>query len=136
MTKSPFPSPDDRPPAAALLGRRQLRLDVVSGEAELEFLARPEFANRHGSVQGGILAAMLDSATGSTLMACLPPGFTAVTVQLNTSFLKPAPIGTLNSVVRLLTNDGRDAEVEAELATPLGEVVAHATARFRILRRS
>ena len=76
-------------PAAKLLGRRLLQFDPESGEAPLEFLARPEFANRYGSVQGGMLAAMLDSATGAALMANLSPDLTAVTVQLNTSFLKP-----------------------------------------------
>jgi len=72
------------PPAADMLGRRLLRFDSESGMASLEFLAKPEFANRHGSVQGGLLAATLDSATGAALMASLPPDLTAVTLQLST----------------------------------------------------
>ncbi len=126
---------DDLPPAAALLGRRLASLNVETGQASLAFLARPEFANRHGSVQGGILSAMLDSATGSTLLACLPAEQTAVTLQLNTTFLKPAPIGPLSATARIVARDHRNAEVEAELSTPSGEVVARATAHLRILRR-
>jgi uncharacterized protein (TIGR00369 family) len=122
-------------PVAELLGRRLLHLDPESGKASLEFLARPEFANRYGTVQGGVLAAMLDSAAGATLMAYLPPDLTAVTVQLNTSFLKPAPVGPLRGSARVLAKDERSAELEAEIITPDDVVVARATAYFRIFQR-
>ena len=135
MTRSPL-SPAPLPPAAILLGRRLLSFDPESGRATLEFVARPEFANRHGTVQGGILAAMLDSATGAAMMAALPAGLTAVTLQLNSSFLKPAPIGPLRATARVIAQDDRTAEVEAEIATPDGAVLARATARLRILRRA
>jgi uncharacterized protein (TIGR00369 family) len=123
------------PPAAILLGRRLLDFDPERRSASLTFLARPEFANRHGRVQGGLLAAMLDSATGTALLACLTADFTAVTLQLTTSFVKPAPIGPLRATARVVALDDRDAEVEAELTTPDGDVLARATARLRILRR-
>lgn len=127
--------PGEVPPAAILLGRRLLSLDAERAEARLEFVARPEFANRHGTVQGGLLAAMLDSATGVAVTASLPSGRTAVTVQLNASFLKPAPMGPLRATARVTAQDDRTAEAEAEIATPDGTVVARATARLRILSR-
>ena len=131
----PRSSPGELPPAAILLGRRLLSLDRERAEATLEFVAKPEFSNRHGAVQGGILAAMLDSATGVVVTASLPPGRTAVTVQLNTSFLKPAPIGPLRATARIISLDDRNAEVEAEIAGPDETVVARAAARLRILIR-
>jgi len=129
------PPSQQRTPIADLLGRRQLYFDAESGKAALAFLAKPEFANRHGTVQGGMLATMLDSAAGATLMASLPPELTAVTVQLNTTFLKPALVGPLCATARVLARDDRSAEVEAEIATPDGVVVARAIARWRIFRR-
>jgi uncharacterized protein (TIGR00369 family) len=135
MTDPTNASQDERPPAAILLGRRLLGFDRESGRATLEFLARPEFCNRHGTVQGGILAAMLDSATGTVVMASLPSHLTAVTVELNTSFVKPAPPGLLRAWALLIAADDRNAEVEAEIATSQGEVVARATAKLRILKR-
>ena len=126
---------EELPSAARLLGRRLLHFDADSGTASLEFIARPEFANRHGTVQGGILAAMLDSATGATIMASLPAELTAVTVQLNTTFLKPAPIGPLCAAARIVTKEDRDATVEVEITTPDGEVVTRGSAHLRILRR-
>ena len=133
MTSSP--SSSDLPPAAILLGRRTVSLDVEAGTSVLAYEARPEFANRHGSVQGGMLAAILDSATGATLMACLPPDLTAVTVRLTTTFIMAAPLGPLTVAVRTVSNDGRDAEVEAEVTKPDGAVVARGVAQLRILKR-
>ena len=66
------------PPAARLLG-----FEIISansqGEVRLKFFAQEQFANRHGTVQGGMLAAMLDSATGNAMMASPPSDRTAVT---------------------------------------------------------
>lgn len=62
----------ETPPAALLLGRQIITVDPQSGEVHLRFFADPRFANRHGTVQGGMLAAMLNSATGNAVMANLP----------------------------------------------------------------
>src|SRR5258708_36966051 len=51
------------PPIAKLLGRTVIASDPC-GTVELRFSARDEFTNRHGTIQGGILTAMLDSAGG------------------------------------------------------------------------
>jgi acyl-coenzyme A thioesterase PaaI-like protein len=69
----------EMPPAAHLLGREIVSVDTLAGEVKLRFTAKEEFANRHGTVQGGMLAAMLDSATGNAVMAKLPSHLTAVT---------------------------------------------------------
>src|SRR5262249_8864234 len=59
------------PPAARLLGRRVIAVDRQHGAVELAFTAAPDFANRHGFVQGGMLAAMLDSTVGCAAVAAL-----------------------------------------------------------------
>ena len=137
MTRPPPspPAPAALPPAAVLLGRRVVGPDPGDGAIVVDFLAAPEFANRHGTVQGGLLAAMLDSAAGSTLIDSLPTGLTAVTTELTTRFVAPAPVGPLTARVRIVSREARDAVVEVELAAPDGGVVARGTARFRILAR-
>jgi uncharacterized protein (TIGR00369 family) len=122
-------------PGAALLGREFLGFDADGKTASIRFQARAEFANRHGSVLGGFLAAMLDSATGLTLLAGLPPELTAVTTHLDTEFIKPAPIGTLLVKARVTSRGDRDAVVEAEIGDNDGNVFACAVARLRIVRR-
>jgi uncharacterized protein (TIGR00369 family) len=123
------------PPAAQLLGREIISVDPQSAEVKLRFMARAEFANRHGTVQGGMLAAMLDSATGNAVMVGLPSHLTAVTTRLDTQFLKPAGLGEIVATARLISQDDRVAEVTAELTDSVGQIVATARAELRIRPR-
>ena len=123
------------PPAPSLLGRRIEAIDPADGSVSLSFFARPEFANRHGGVQGGFEAAMLDSATSVALLAQLPPELTSVTMELTTTFVRPAPLGPLTAKAWLESRDEREARTRAELYGPDGEVVAKATALLRIRRK-
>jgi uncharacterized protein (TIGR00369 family) len=125
----------EMPPAAQLLGREIVSVDPHSGEVKLRFSAKREFANRHGTVQGGMLAAMLDSATGNAVMARLPSHLTAVTTRLDTSFLKPATLGAMIATARLVRQDERSAEVMAELTDSEGQIVATARAELRVRER-
>jgi uncharacterized protein (TIGR00369 family) len=124
------------PPAALLLGREIVSVDTHSGEVRLRFLAHTQFANRHGTVQGGMLAAMLDSATGNAVMASLPADRTAVTTRLDTTFVKPAVLGPMTATARLVRQDERSAEAEAELFDSSGDVVARGRAELRVRRRN
>lgn len=121
-------------PVARLLGREILRIDD-DGTLHARFLARPEFANRHGTVQGGMVSAMLDSAVSAVLLAQLPDDLTSMTVRLETEFLRPAPLSVLHAKAWLMTRDERSATTRGELSAPDGTIVAAATAHLRILPR-
>lgn len=123
------------PPAARLLGRKLVSADSHSGEVALSFNARDDFTNRHGTVQGGMLAAMLDSATGNAIISVLPAELTAVTTRLDVRFLRPAAVGRIFASARLTKRDERSAEVEAELTSSDGQIVASARAELRIIVR-
>src|ERR1700704_5249624 len=127
----------EMPPAAHLLGREIVSVDPLSGEVKLRFTAREHFANRHGTVQGGMLAAMLDSATGNAVMAGLPSDRTAVTTRLDTTFVKPAALGPLTATARLARWDEKSASrlAEAELFDSSGQIVARARAELRVRDR-
>jgi uncharacterized protein (TIGR00369 family) len=135
MTQQPPSHLTEVTPGAATLGREWVSFDPATGSATLRFLARPEFANRHGTVQGGFLAAMLDSATGIALLATLPKGLTAVTISLDTKFEKPASTGVLTVDARVVEKDDRDATVEAEVVSPDGTIIARGRAKLRIRKR-
>lgn len=129
------PHLDHLTPGAALLGREFLGFDEDGRTASIRFQARAEFANRHGGVLGGFLAAMLDSATGLTLLAGLPPEMTAVTTHLDTEFVRPAPTGPLLAKARVTSREERDAVVTAEILDNEGNLCARAVAKLRIVRR-
>ena len=122
-------------PGSATLGREWVSFDATARAATLRFHMKPEFANRHGTVQGGMLAAMLDSATGNAIMARLPSHLTAVTTRLDTQFLKPAALGIITATARLIRQDERSAEVQAELNDSEGRLVATARAELRVRPR-
>ncbi|WP_426419057.1 PaaI family thioesterase [Bradyrhizobium genosp. A] len=122
------------PPGAQLLGREWIGTDE-SGHAVIRFQAQVAFTNRHGTVQGGFLAAMLDSATGVCALANLSPELTVVTRSLDTRFVKPAAVGVITARARVIEQTKRDMVVQAELIDAEGVTVAEATARLRILAK-
>lgn len=126
---------DQITPGARLVGREVLEVDSSTGVVRLAFVARPEFANRHGTVSGGFLAAMLDSATAAPILAFLAEDLTVVTTDLRVSFERPAPLGPLFGIGRVSERSDREIHSEGELSDPEGNAVARATATFRIVRR-
>jgi len=123
------------PPGAQLLGREWLGFDETGKIASIRFLAQPAFTNRHGTIQGGFLAAMLDSATGLRAVAALAAHQTAITRSLDTRFLKPASVGPIIAKAKVLERTEREIVVEAALVDPQGVTVAEATARLRIVEK-
>jgi uncharacterized protein (TIGR00369 family) len=123
------------PPGAELLGREWLGFDATGEIGLVRFEAQPAFTNRHGTIQGGFLAAMLDSATGIRALAALPSHQTAVTMSLNTRFLKPAAVGAITAKAWIVEHTEREIVVAAELVDAKDVTVADATARLRILEK-
>lgn len=122
------------PPAAALLGWQLSWVAPERGEIEVFFDARDDFANAMGSIQGGFLAAMLDDTLGPALIATLPDGESAPTLELKVSFLRPASPGRITGTGRVLHRGGSIAFLAGELKDQAGELLATASATARIIR--
>lgn len=116
------------------MGREWIGTDE-SGHAVIRFQAQLAFANRHGTIQGGFLAAMLDSATGVCALAKLSADLTVVTRSLDTRFVRPAAVGVITARARVMEQTERDMVVQAELIDAGGVTIADATARLRILAK-
>lgn len=122
-------------PVARLLGRTIRAVGPEAGTIEAEFHPREEFRNTTGTIQGGILAAMLDSTMGPALRLTLAPGEVAPTLELKVSFLRPAPVEPLIARGRVVHKARSIAFLEGDLRTAAGEVVATATATAWIVAR-
>ena len=96
-----------RPPVLTLLGSRIDAVDATEGTLSASYEAQPGFRNPAGTVQGGMLSAMLDDLTASLVDATLAAGQGVATLNLNVSFLRPAQAGTLQGQARMLRR-GRD----------------------------
>jgi len=96
-----------RPPVLTLLGSHIDTVDASAGTLSATYRAQASFRNPAGTVQGGMLSAMLDDLTASLVDATLAAGQGVATLNLNVSFLRPAQVGTLQGEARMLRR-GRD----------------------------
>ncbi len=115
------------PPVAQLIG---LEVDQVS-EGLVTFAFEPaEFHyNPLGTVHGGILTTVLDSAMGCAVHSRLRAGLSYTTLELNVSFLRPVRVttGRIRGEGKVVHLGGRVATAEAHLVDRDGELYAHST---------
>ena len=86
-----------RTPVLTLLGGEVEFVDVTAGTLRARYEGRNDFRNPAGTVQGGMLSAMLDDVTASLVDATLAAGQGVATLSLNVSFLRPAQVGTIQA---------------------------------------
>jgi uncharacterized protein (TIGR00369 family) len=125
--------PEQTSPAGEHLGRKVVSADPESGEFSITYVARPEFANRNGTVAGGFLAAMLDSATAIPALQEVAPGQSLVTTDLSLNFERPARVGLLAALSRVLSRSNGEIRSSGELRDESGRILARATATLRIV---
>ncbi len=115
------------PPVAQLIG---LEVDQVS-EGLVTFAFEPaEFHyNPLGTVHGGILTTVLDSAMGCAVHSRLRAGLSYTTLEVKVSFLRPVRVttGRIRGEGKVVHLGGRVATAEAHLVDRDGELYAHAT---------
>jgi uncharacterized protein (TIGR00369 family) len=121
------------PPICATVGFRFVELD--QGRVVMELETGEHQYNTVGTVHGGIIVTLLDSAAGSAVHTTLPAGVGYTTVSIATSFLRTvrADTGALRAEGRLVKGGRRLAFAEAELTDGDGTLYAHATANCIIL---
>ena len=116
------------PSGSRTLGFRMQRIEQATRTVEVAFDARADLlCNPMGHVQGGYLCAMLDECMS---VACLvASGMTSVapTLEMKTSFLRPALPGALTGVGRVLKWGRTIAFTEGELYDDQGRLLAKAT---------
>ena len=115
------------PPVARLLG---FEVDQVS-EGLVTFAFEPaEFHyNPLGTVHGGIVTTVLDSAMGCAVHSRLRAGLSYTTLELKVNFLKPVRVttGRVRGEGKVVHLGGRVATAEAHLVDGEGALYAHGT---------
>jgi uncharacterized protein (TIGR00369 family) len=104
------------------------------------FQGRPSarFFNPMGTIHGGWIATILDSALGCCVQTTVPAGSAYTTAELKVSYLRAlTPAVPLVRVVGQVINAGkRLGFAEARLLGPDGKLYAHATTTCLIFERS
>jgi uncharacterized protein (TIGR00369 family) len=123
-----FQNSVNQPKGSATLGFRMIAVDQEKMQVEATFEAREDFANPMRQIQGGYLCAMLDDVM--SLAGLVTSGMTHVmpTLEMKTSFLRPAlPGGKLRAVGRVVKWGRTIAFTEGEIYDEQGRLLAKAT---------
>lgn len=92
--------------------------------------------NPIGTVHGGVLSTLCDSAMGCAVHSTLPAGASYTTLELKVNFVRPVTAGTgrLRCEGTVIHMGGRTATAEARLTDAAGKLYAHATTTCMIMR--
>jgi uncharacterized protein (TIGR00369 family) len=116
------------PPIMATLGVDRVE---ATGEGRISVFMRPQefHYNPLGSVHGGVISMLLDTAAACAVHTTLPVGVGYTSLDLNARFLRPVTeaSGMLRCDGRVISKGRQTALGEAHLYDAAGRLVAHAT---------
>jgi uncharacterized protein (TIGR00369 family) len=115
----------------SFLGARLGRIEPGSVEVELD--VETDHLNLFGTLHGGLIATLADTATGLAMLTSLDDGMTHVTTSLSVTFLAPARSGTVTARGRVLKRGRRFGYAEADVVDADEALLARAAATFSVM---
>ena len=113
---------------AGLLG-----LEVVDMEADgaaVELVATEQHLNPHGTVHGGAIATLVDTAMGAAVRRVDTGDEAPVTIEMKVTYLQPAMPGRLRAEATIRRRGHRIVIAEVDVVDADGEAVAHGIGTF------
>jgi uncharacterized protein (TIGR00369 family) len=121
------------PPISDTLGF----LLVEAEPGRVQFQGRPQFAhyNPLGSVHGGWIATLLDSAVACAVHTLLPAGKSYTTLELKVNYVKALTdkVPLVRAIGEIIHSGGRIGTSQGQLVGPDGTLFAHATTTCIVL---
>ena len=121
-------------PLGALLGMKPVSVEAGTMRFSLE--PTRELYNPLGTVHGGIIATLLDSAMGCAVQSVLGAGDRYTTLEIKVNYVRPV-VETTGEVIgegKVVHEGGRIATAEASVTDSAGRLYAHATTTCLISR--
>jgi uncharacterized protein (TIGR00369 family) len=111
-------------------------VSVRPGEVVFEFTPAQFHYNPVGSVHGGVLATLCDSACACAVQSMLPAGAFYTSLDLSVKFLRPvtSATGRMTCGGTVTHLGSRSALAQAQLTDSRGKLFAHATSSCMIFR--
>jgi uncharacterized protein (TIGR00369 family) len=122
------------PPAADLIGCKVTA--VKPGATILELVASQSHKNLMGTVHGGILCMMADTAMGMAFITTLSENETHTTLELKINFMRPAWEGRIRAIGKVVKRGKATGFVECEIVNDEDQLLAKASSTFMILTDS
>ena len=122
------------PPIMETLGFTDLRAEA--GRVVVEMPAAGFHYNPLGTVHGGVISTLLDTAAACAVHTTLAVGEVYTSVDLTVKFLRPVTVesGLLSCEGTVIQRGRRTALGQAQLTDGAGRLVAHATSTCLIMR--
>ncbi len=105
---------------------------VSSGEVEVAIDAESHHLNLMGTLHGGVLATLADTATGLAFRTTLEPGTAFFTSSLSLTFLAVGAPGRVTATGTVLRHGRRFGYAEADVVDAEGTLLARATTTFTV----
>ena len=144
-TTAAWPQMDGRAFLEAI-GRRDLTLPPIlevlgitegsAGDGWIEFAVEPQgfMMNLAGTLHGGVLATLIDSALTCALVTKLPAGVACTTIDLQMRFFRPARMsaGKLTARAEVLHHGATLGTTTGTIVDSRGKLIVHATSSLAI----
>jgi uncharacterized protein (TIGR00369 family) len=106
------------------------RIDLV-GDGHVEMVLEPAeyMYNTIGSVHGGVVATLLDSAMGCAVWSVLDAQTAHATLDIHVNFVRPATVGDgpFRAIGQVLHKGSRTATAEGKMIDRNAKLYAHST---------
>ena len=124
-------------PAPAFSSTSRIKpVEVAEGRVVFEGEPHGDFYNPMGTVHGGWIATLIDTAMACAVHSSLKPGEIFTTVELNITYVRPVQeaTGMLRCEGVLLHLGGRVASAEGKVYDAAGNLIAHGSETCLITR--
>jgi uncharacterized protein (TIGR00369 family) len=115
-------------PLAEHLGFKVKSVDF--GQAVLEFEMKKHHANPMGTLHGGVLCALADTAMGVVFATMLEEGESLTTLELKINYLKPVWKGKLLALGKVVKKGRMTGLVECDIVDEDEQLVARASSTY------
>jgi uncharacterized protein (TIGR00369 family) len=119
------------PGLGELLGVEVVELD--GDAAEVEMTAGDQHLNAHGTVHGGAIATLVDTAMGAAVVRADTDDMAPVTIEMKVTYLEPARPGRLRASARVRRRGKRIIIAEVDVTDSDGTTVAVGIGTFTSL---
>jgi uncharacterized protein (TIGR00369 family) len=111
-------------------------VEVTRGRVVFEGVPSHHFYNPMGTVHGGWLSTLLDSAMGCAVHSLLEPGQVYTTVEMKVNFVRPAleRTGKLKCEGQIVHLGARMATSQGRIVDGDGKLIAHGSETCMILK--
>ena len=104
-------------------------VEAEEGRVVVTYTPSADHLNPHGTIHGGVPAALLDTCMGLAIRTRLPKGVVAITMEFKISFLRPITpaSGLLRAEGMALMVGRQTGTAEGRITAADGKLLAHGT---------